>query len=58
VHIWEHPILSPSGLLALFCSFGLLSISGPPGPTSLLQIPNLSSTIPRILGQTETELVL
>jgi len=31
------PILGPSGLLALFCSFGLLSISEPPGPTSHYQ---------------------
>ena len=46
------PILGPSGLLALFCSFVLLSISGPPGPPSLLPIPNLSNANPPILGQT------
>jgi len=29
-----NPILGPSGSLALLCSFGLLSISGTPGPPS------------------------
>jgi len=39
VAILGTPILGPSGSLALFCSFGLLSISGPPEPTSHLPIP-------------------
>ena len=33
------PILGPSGSLALFCSFGLLSISGTPGPHSHYRYP-------------------
>ena len=36
----------------------LLRISGQPGPSSHLQIPNLSPVNPTILGQTKTELVL
>jgi len=36
------PILGPSGSLAFFCSFGLLIISGTPGPPSHLSITNLS----------------
>ena len=52
VQLWEPHFLGPSGSLALFCSFGLLNISGPPGPPSHLPIPNLSPTNPPILGQT------
>jgi len=52
VQFWERPILGPSGSLALFCSFGLLSIRGTPGPRSHLPIPNLSNANPSILGQT------
>jgi len=50
--ILGNPILGPSGSLALFCSFALLSISGPPGPPSHLPISNLSPANPPILGQT------
>jgi len=46
------PILGPSGSLALFCNFRLLSISGPPGPPTHLRIPNLSPENPPIFGQT------
>ena len=53
-----NPILSPSGSLALFCSFGLLSISGALGPPSLLPIPNFAPSNPPTLGKTYTELVL
>jgi len=52
VQFWEPPILGPSGSLALFCTFGLLSISRPPGPPTHLPIPNLSPANPPILGQT------
>ena len=51
VQFWSPPRLT-SGSLALFCSFGLLSISEPPGPTSHIPIPNLSSANPLILGRT------
>jgi len=40
VQIWEHPILGPSGSLALFCSFGLLNISGPPAPPHTYRYPS------------------
>ena len=35
----EPPILGPSGSLALFCSFGILNISGTPGQPLHLPIP-------------------
>jgi len=41
----------PRGHLPFFCSFGLLRISGPPGPPSHLPIPNLSPANAPILGQ-------
>jgi len=46
------PILGPLGSLALFCSFGILIISGTPGSPPHLPIPNLSPASPPILGQT------
>jgi len=46
------PFWAPRGHLHFFCSFGLLSISGTPGPPSHLPIPNLSPTNPPILMQT------
>ena len=49
---WEPTILGPWASLALFCSFGPLSIIGTPGPPSHLPIPNLSTANPPILGQT------
>jgi len=39
LQFWESPILGPSGSFALFCSFGLLSISGTPGPPSHYRYP-------------------
>jgi len=52
VQFWEPSFWAHSGSLALFCTFGLLSIRGPPGPPSHLRIPNLSPANPPIFGQT------
>jgi len=52
LQFWEPPILGTSGSLALFCSFGLLSISGTPGTPSHLPTPNLTPANPPILCQT------
>jgi len=46
------PFWAHSGSLALFCTFGLLSIRGPSGPHIHLPIPNLSPANPPILGKT------
>jgi len=43
--------LRPSGSLALFCSFGLLSISGPPGPPSHYRYPTYRTTTHQSWGK-------
>jgi len=56
LQFWEPPILGPSRSLALFCSFGHLSISGIPGTPSHLPIRNLSPANPPVLGKKKLKL--